>query len=451
MASMDTTIIPAFSPVKRDHAAFSDDGNDLENGTATPSLGEASPTCAFAKLDGQAPAKKAKMTFQERQFQADLREIKRKEREEEKAKKEADKAQRDVERARRDAEKETERLKKEAEKERKRQIKDAENAEKEEARRKKEEAKQKIEDEKRKKERSQSKLNAFFGTPKVVCKEASPAPSTATDPQVTPTKTKPSDKSEYERTFPPFFVKEHVSLAPYNHFLKEHWGSENLEEELDSYLTGEKTWQHTIPFDAPALFNCPDLKLYVRGRKIASVREIMSGAPGQAGRPIDLTTDSQTSQSRNTRKLLSGVPYKTIKFSQDVRPPYKGTHTRYALSKLQKLARNSTKPQLEDLNYEYDSEAEWVDGDEEDAEDLISELGDEEEGDELDGDLDGFVDDEDDLLAHRRAELPADQQPKSSGLCFEDARRRGPDVHMYGYHMELMLGKCEVTMLCCQC
>lgn len=428
--------------------ARSSTGSLTDAGTTTP--GAAPSPSAFTKLNGQGPpAKKPKMTFEEKQIQEAIKEVKRREKAEEKAKREAEKAQKEVEKARREAEKETERIKREAEREQKRLVKEAENAEKEklrklkeEEKRKKDAEKQRIDDEKKKKERSQPKLAMFFGTPKIVSKEASPAPSNATDPGESPSKqrTKASDKSEYEKSFPPFFIKDYVTLAR-NRFEEENWDPENVEDEIDAHLRGQKTMQYSVPYNADALFNCPDIHAMPRGKQTISVRDIMREASSSRNQYIDLTTDSQNAKIKHRRMLLSAVPYKTIQFSQDVRPPYRGTLTRHGLTELQKLAKHPTKPQLEDLLYDYDSEAEWVeDGDEDDAEDLISEMGDEEDADDVDADVDDFLDDADDYLANRAKELPADQQPKCSGLCFENERRKGPDMKMYGYHMEIMHG-----------
>jgi chromatin assembly factor 1 subunit A len=241
--------------------------------------------------------------------------------------------------------------------------------------------------------------------------------------------------------FPPFFLKEHVTLAPYNQFQQERWGSQNLEEDLDNYISNVSERPYTLQLDPSSLFNCPDLTLHVRGKEITPVRQIMDTALGRTGKPADSTTDSQNTQIKRTKKLLQSIPYKIISFSQDVRPPYCGTRTRHGLATLQKLARHPCKPELEDLNYDYDSEAEWIENDEDEggAEDLMSNGSDDEDDDD-EGDGDEFIDDAD-ADNVKRALLPADQEPRSTGLCWEDGCRKGPNLELDSYRMEVMNGK----------
>lgn len=451
----NTTIIKReITPARSDTSSLSD------LSSFTPKLEKHGS--AFALLNGNVPppAKRPKLTFAEKEAQIIMKEIKAREKAQEKAeqqaKREADASQRRFEKAQREFEREEERKRKDAELEERRAAKAAKDAErekakaaKEEEKRKKEEEKQKLEDEKKKKERAQPKLMSFFSTPK---------PKTQTEDAVstlqksnsmdTPSKNvSPIQPSDYEKMFPPFFVKEHVTLAPNNWFAKERWGSQNLEMELDNYISRASQQPYTIALDLPTLFNCPDLTLQARGRNIIPVRTIMEKVLGKAEKPIDLTTDSQNTQIRKTRRLLQSVPYKIISFSQDVRPSYTGTHTRHELAKLQKLARRPCKPELEDLHYDYDSEAEWVenDDDEGDAEDLHSIIS-EDEDEEDDGDPDGFIDDADAENIKRTA-LPADQEPQSTGLCWENHRRKGPNLKMYDYRMEVMNGMLQSSIM----
>jgi chromatin assembly factor 1 subunit A len=170
------------------------------------------------------------------------------------------------------------------------------------------------------------------------------------------------------------------------------------------------------------------------------VREIMAEFEGNASKPIDLTTDSQNSQIKRRQDLLRRVPLKLLHFAEDVRPPYRGTYTSRPVSGMEKLARNPLRRDLPNTNYDYDSEAEWVEDD--DAEDCNSD-GEEEEGDEDGEDMDGFLDDENDELANaKRAVLPGnDLEPISTGLCWEDSHKRSTNVKMLPYRMEIMIGK----------
>ena len=171
------------------------------------------------------------------------------------------------------------------------------------------------------------------------------------------------------------------------------------------------------------------------------VKEIMAEFnSGNASKPIDLTTDSQNSQIKRRGDLLRTIPVKFLQFREDVRPAYRGTYTSRPVSGITKLARNPLRRDLPDTNYDYDSEAEWVEDEDEDGEDLKSQ-GDEEEEVDDDEDMDGFLDDEGDETANsRRLVLQGDLEPVSSGLCWEDRKKRTTNVKMNPYRMEVILG-----------
>jgi chromatin assembly factor 1 subunit A len=110
------------------------------------------------------------------------------------------------------------------------------------------------------------------------------------------------------------------------------------------------------------------------------------------------------------------------------------------LNGISRLARNPLRRDLPNTNYDYDSEAEWVE--DEDAEDLNSEG--EEEDVEMGEDaeeMDGFLDDEGDEMANsKRLVLQGDLEPVSTGLCWEDHHKRSTNVKMMPYRMEIILG-----------
>jgi chromatin assembly factor 1 subunit A len=147
---------------------------------------------------------------------------------------------------------------------------------------------------------------------------------------------------------------------------------------------------------------------------------------------------------KRTRNLLKDVPVKFLKFAEDVRPPYRGTFTSQPLYGITRLAKNPLRRDLPETNYDYDSEAEWIE--DEDAEDLNSEG--EEDDAELDDaeDMDGFLDDEnDELMTSKRLVLQGDLEPVSTGLCWEDERGGNATAEMMAYRMETILG----MHLCC--
>ncbi|TVY29082.1 Chromatin assembly factor 1 subunit [Lachnellula hyalina] len=412
------------------------------NNTASPS--------AFAALDGSAPppAKKAKLTFAEKEVRRIQKEFKDQERAAEKAKREADRQSQAEEKARKDAEKEAERKKKEAEREEKKAAQEAEKAAKEEKRRKKEEDKLRAEEEKRKKERSQRTLGSFFNIPAAPTKSRSgsvgsrerssmsPAPQNSNPslgaPSPAPNKSK---KTTYDKLFPEFFIHHDVKVAAINRFERDEEATETIIQTIDSYLLGNKS-PVGRSFDATELFHLLGTDS-LRGKRCIPVREIMTELSGKAERPIDLTTNSQNSQIKKKHDLLKQVPMKFLCFKEDVRPPYRGTYTKRPVNGIPRLARNPLRKELPNTDYDYDSEAEWVE--DEDAEDCNSD-GEEEEDAEDGEDMEGFLDDEHDEMHHsKRMVIQGDLEPVSTGLCWENGRKKNTSDKMFPYRMEIII------------
>lgn len=147
-----------------------------------------------------------------------------------------------------------------------------------------------------------------------------------------------------------------------------------------------------------------------RGRQAASVKEILL-------KMQSLNEQSDPDSARRAQELLRRVKMKSLKFGEDVRPPYQGTFTKtLPESAASKLMRNPFHRGLPDINYDYDSEAEWEEPEE--GEDLDSE--EEEEGsEEGDDDLDGFLDDDEDNLEGKRRLIVGDLEPLSTGLRWQ--------------------------------
>lgn len=433
---------------------------------ALPSSAAISTSSAFVMLNASGgnsvatPAtKKQKLTFQEKELRKINRDIKEKERAEEKARREVETQARAEEKAR----KEADRKKKEEEREAKRVALEAEKAAKEERRRKKEEEKHKAEEEKRKKERSQLKLGSFFiqkparaGTPDSLGRTSmSPAPgqsdlegsSATTLSASTPIK---NEGLYYEKLFPSFFVKDGVTLAPTNRWERDEQATESSLKMIDAHLGGKKHMNLEREFNAAALFHLPSDDHTPRGIRYLPVREIMARfRAGNPSRPIDLTTESQNTQIKRTGDLLRKIPLKFLKFQEDVRPPYKGTYTNRPISGMSKLARNPMMRDLPDKNYDYDSEAEWIEDEDEDGEDLKSDGDEDEELNDDADDMDGFLDDEADDLANsrRRFVVQEDLEPISSGLCWEDRSKRTTNAKMMKYRMEMIKGELQNSNL----
>ena len=440
---------------------------------------------AFAAMNGAAPPqpKKRKLTFKEKEEELIMKQIKdaeraekeaareaeRKRKEADKATKESERRKREVERAIKEAErkkrevereaeklaKDAERKKKEAEKEEKRLAHEAERAAKAELKRKKDEEKQLVEEKKKKELQKQKPINSFFGKPaaspagksEIKARSMSPAPSNPSNPTLaahptlnpaldTPTK---SETSPYYTMFPAFFLKEDVSLAPINRFERDEEASAAVQALVDSYINGDKSPGYQLSFNAVSLFHLAKQHSATRGLQCAPVREIMAEFAGNPSRPIDLTTDSQNSQIKRTSDLLRKVPMKFLKFQEDVRPPYRGTYTNRPVNGIAKLARNPMRRDLPNTNYDYDSEAEWVE--EEGDEDLDSDGEDEEIDDDVD-DMEGFLDDEGDVVVNsKRLVVQGDLEPISTGLCWEDQHKKNTHVKLVAYRMEVILSE----------
>jgi len=330
----------------------------------------------------------------------------------------------------------------------------------------------KAEEDKRKKERSQLKLGNFFAIPPSKDRQRagsvdsvgkgrssmSPAPQGSNpsllgvaSPAAAPTPTKATsgkpEKSEYEKLFPDFYVKPDVSMAPINRFERDEEAIASIQDTIDSYVRGDRSPGRYRAFDVESLFHLPSHINIPRGKRPMPVRDIMTEfySGGNSSRPIDLTTDSQThnSQFKRMGDSLRKIPMKFLKFQEDVRPPYRGTYTSRPITGMSKLARNPLRRDLPNTDYDYDSEAEWIE-DDEDAEELMSEGDNDKEEDDGDEDMDGFLDDENDETAvskSKRSVLMGDLEPVSTGLCWEDRKKRNTNVKMLPYRMEIILGK----------
>ncbi|CAK7245714.1 MAG: chromatin assembly factor-I (CAF-I) p90 subunit [Sporothrix thermara] len=246
--------------------------------------------------------------------------------------------------------------------------------------------------------------------------------------------------SEYDRVFKPFFVKENVIMTT------DLYGMDDETKEaksriLDEFLTGSRgDFVPTRPFSTASAvdyFHLPSNRVSARGRNRPTVRKIMNmlgpDALYGAGLSSASTHDAQTKLALD---LLKSVPMKYLFFREDVRPAYYGTVTSQPpQARLSKLARNPLAKTVLPLNYDYDSEAEWVDdGDGEDVDDID----DEEEELEDDGEMSDFLDDSEDAMPLRPA-FSGGMEPESTGVCWENERRQAPKPEVDCFRMEFIL------------
>lgn len=259
------------------------------------------------------------------------------------------------------------------------------------------------------------KLNSFFAKPPVSSTPSGQA-TVAPSPRKLSTTADPLDKtrdsqSDYKREFPTFFLQSHTTVAPPHRFERDSEALEHVRQTIDACLSNENSIE-IHPFRPSEVFQI--IPFHRRGQSTASVKDILLQLQ-KSEDPAEPTQSLGTTPSSSPQDLLRKVTLKSLKFGEDIRPPYQGTYTRYVPeSSVRRLARNPYHRGLPDTNYDYDSEAEWEEPEE--GEELDSE--EEDEGsDEGEDDLDGFLDDEDDALAEgKRRLIVGDLEPDSTGM-----------------------------------
>ncbi|KAL4942889.1 chromatin assembly factor 1 subunit A-domain-containing protein [Aspergillus oleicola] len=423
LKSNDYTVTMNPAPPAPTHTSNGTESLVIANGN----MEQVQPQAGNVAASTPPASKKRKLTPAEKEAKQQEKEAKQQEKEakdrqkgEEKARKDEEKARKEEEKRKKEAEKEEERKKREE----KKKAKDEEKAAKEEEKRKKDE-------EKLKKERAQMKLNSFFVKPKVA--KDMPPPTGSCSPKKpsgdgasVDSPGKAGEVSAYKREFPDFFLHPNTYVAPQHRFERDDQALAHLREKIDSsFNTGS---EEQMIFRPSELFRLMPYKRR-RGHQSMSVRDILLQIQSLNDMP-------ETSEAaRKLQASLRQVRMKSLKFGEDVRPPYQGTYTKQIPKQsASKLMRNPFRRELPEVNYDYDSEAEWEDAEE--GEELDSE--DEDEGSEDgDEDMDGFLDDEDDHLANgKRRLLVGDLEPVCTGIKWQD---QGSDAELQAYKLEKIL------------
>ncbi|KAK0719902.1 chromatin assembly factor 1 subunit A-domain-containing protein [Lasiosphaeris hirsuta] len=361
--------------------------------------------------------------------------------------KKAKRSKQDPEETKLQREKERELKKQEAEKQREIKRQEVEKKKQEEKDKKaaervakKEAEKKKKDEENAKKMRSQPKLTNMgitmrnSSTPQNKHTTTKPDEND-TNPTGTSSKVAVTSISAYDQLFKPFFVKENVTVAKIPYEMDEET-REVKSEILSEYVEGKRgevALNHTSLLEALKL---PFPSKRRRGRVYPSVKKIMAEYHELSSLPVDLTTKSQNEQIQHTLEALRAVPVKSLKFKEDVRPPYVGTISGLpaGVKSLRPVARNPISKNILPLDYDYDSEAEWQ---EEDGED-VDELDDEDDDMDIDEDMDGFLDDSDDI-GPARLVFSGGMEPECTGLCWENRKRLNSPARVYKYRMEFIL------------
>ena len=259
----------------------------------------------------------------------------------------------------------------------------------------------------------------------------------------------------YEKVFPAFFLHSHTALAPWNRFERDEEALGCTCSRLDSSLgapveaLGKPTSQD-LPTKLADLLQIP-LKRTRRPRQpLPAVRDIIAQIQGASYQPIDLTipTSRRPKATQTPLDLLHSVPMKSLKFVEDVRPPYIGTCTQLPPGvNAAKLGRTPFGRKVFSLDYDYDSEAEWEAPGE--GEDLDSEGDDDLEEDDDGDDMKDFVVDESATEVKRRIPILINTEHTSTGICWEDSEGKSrtaigagtPSIDMNQYKLEMLHGK----------
>ncbi|CAI4054748.1 hypothetical protein SUVZ_16G2960 [Saccharomyces uvarum] len=313
---------------------------------------------SVAKSKSSSPSSRKELSTIRKEQVKREKELKRQQREQEKQRKES----------LRQEEKRKKELKAEEEKQKRAELK----KQKEEEKRKKEEARleakkkreldklkreEDIRSKEKAKERAQSRIGNFFK-------------------KVSDSNTPVVEKSDYEKFFLPFYAKDGVKACDKWKLTKPRL--EDSKKKIDHLLLNSNN------ADDDELLSWLKSKEVARGHKIkCKAVEVLQ----------QMTLKEKTDEELHS--LLAQVPHKYIKFYENVRPPFIGTYSvDFTLP-----ANNPFSTEGTGFNYDYDSDVEWVNEEEEGEVDNL-ESGEEEEEEEDDedmpseGEFDGFLDKE---------------------------------------------------------
>jgi chromatin assembly factor 1 subunit A len=309
------------------------------------------------------------------------------------------------------------------------------------------------------------KLNNFFKTPSTPRKDyaLSPFVMDGTSAGIVSTKsprapTPVGSVCDFDKEFKEFWVKPNVTMAPTHTTRKDDECRAAVNRALDEALALPSQVKHEDTMDINTatgsetrgitkeqiveLLHIPPHKANLRrGNTLPySTKDVLAriNTPDDPGLPALIPTGSTKPEKLNLAyylQILNSLPYKFLKFAEDVRPPYNGTYTRIPTSSGLLHGKNPFQRALPMVDYDCDSEAEWVADDE--GEELLSE--DEEDRESEAGEsLNGFLDDEDDV-ALKRGGLGI-LVAMNSGVCWEDEKGKNPRPDLEEMRIHVLLG-----------
>lgn len=262
-------------------------------------------------------------------------------------------------------------------------------------------------------------MNSFFTKPRNSTESSNPSSGVAPKESSNGAANEDTAKttSDYYRIFPEFFLQSHTVVAPPHRFQRDSDALEIMRQKVDESLKNNDGSQEPLVFRPSELFRMIPYKRR-RGRQATTVKDILlqlqhMGSSGEGA------TTVEPPPGQRPQDLLNKVRMKSLRFGEDVRPPYQGTFTRNVPeTSAKKLSRNPFSRNLPETNYDYESEAEWEEPEE--GEDLDSEE-EEEMSDDGEDDMDEFLDDDDDQpVDGKRRLIVGDLEPQSSGLRWQE-------------------------------
>ena len=390
------------------------------------SAGPTHSASVVTTLDVAPPAKKQKLT-------ADEKERKKKEQEAQEA-----------ERARKRAQKDEEKRIKEEEKAKKAEEREMKKREKEE------EADRKAQ-EKLKKESRQLRLGSFFRNPPTLMNPDSPGATSSIDPRRSKSVSRepfdsarkgharPSNSpvkcisgaksgyeakaqpelSDYKRHFLPFSLtqKDNVIYAPTGVSQVTADKQQAFDDELHDPSLQEKYDLGLVESYASLGNQFRKMGASERGLPLLPTKDLVKQYREVLLQPQDPMKDSKFKEAT---RIMKRATQRHIEFHEDVRPPYIGTYSKVASPRtIRKAGRNPFIRARPDTDYDYDSEAEWVEPEE--GEDLLTDEEDEAESQAADDEDIEFLDDAEDALKGKRKIITNDLDPRSTGICWQDS------------------------------
>lgn len=411
--------------------------NNVPTTSQTPAT---MPPTGTALPTGQGPPKKRKkLTPAEKKAKEEEEAVKKAERDKKIQEREAQKKLDEEKKQQRLAEKQAAQAEKQAaQAERNAEI-EAKKKAKEEKRLEQEKKEREKREEAERKARAQTKIASFFVKKDPVATKALKVVENAVKAR-SPSPAAP--QAEYARLALPFFVHTGVTMAK-TPFAVDKETKDVKTKILTEHLEGKRPPVAVKPFDPLTRLQLVSLPSS-RGRSFPCVKNLMTDHNGISSNPIDLIAESL---SLPTKRSLKSIPMKQLSFYEDVRPAYYGTATSVqSAATLRKMARNPTAKDLP-LNYDYDSEAEWIQGEEEEDEALDDMTDDDDDEDDAKS-LNEFLDDEDDVGRPTGRLMVGNLEPETTGICFEDRKRANPNPQMYKFRMEFLIRKSFSRILC---